>query len=124
MPCDLVTTCNHYSSTFAFIVAFASGVFIFQSVGAVGAAAVARVQNRSLWRQNPSLRARAMTSMNQFELDRLRRIEQNNARMAAMGITTLASAIARASTETRKRKVRPRVHRALTTQILNECRSP
>jgi len=65
-----------------------------------------------------------MTSMNQFELDRLRRIEQNNARMAAMGITTLASAIARASTETRKRKVRPRVHRALTTQILNECRSP
>ena len=109
MPCDLVTTCNHYSSTFAFIVAFASGVFIFQSVGAVGAAAVARVQNRSLWRQNPSLRARAMTSMNQFELDRLRRIEQNNARMAAMGITTLASAIARASTETRKRKVRPRV---------------
>jgi len=65
-----------------------------------------------------------MTSMNQFELDRLRRIEQNNARMAAMGITTLASAIARASTETRKRKVRPRVHCALTTQILNECRSP
>ena len=47
-----------------------------------------------------------MTITNAFELERAARIEANKARMAAMGITTLASNLAAVATVAKKIQVR------------------